>query len=121
MGLPPTATASVQVLTSAITLLPIYVVTGPLFVGPASAANVTALVLLGVLGSGVAYWLFHQVVAQAGSQVAAMVTYTNPVIATIWGIALLGEGLHWYEPVGALLVILGAYLTQSGRLRIGKS
>lgn len=120
MRLPPTATASVQVLTSAITLLPIYVLTGPLFVGPASAANVTALVLLGVLGSGVAYWLFHQVVAQAGSQVAAMVTYTNPVIATIWGIALLGEGLHWYEPVGALLVILGAYLTQSGRLRIGK-
>jgi drug/metabolite transporter (DMT)-like permease len=120
MGLPPTATASVQVLTSAITLLPIYVLTGPLFIGPASAANVTALVLLGVLGSGVAYWLFHQVVAQAGSQVAAMVTYTNPVIATIWGIALLGEGLHWYEPVGALLVILGAYLTQSGRLRIGK-
>ena len=120
MGLAPTSTASVQVLTSALTLLPIYVLTGPLFVGPASAENVTALVLLGVLGSGVAYWLFHQVVAQAGSQVAAMVTYTNPVIATLWGIALLGEQLHWYEPVGALLVIAGAYLTQSGRLRIGK-
>lgn len=120
MGLAPTSTASVQVLTSALTLLPIYVLTGPLFVGPASAENVTALVLLGVLGSGVAYWLFHQVVAQAGSQVAAMVTYTNPVIATIWGIALLGEQLHWYEPVGALLVIAGAYLTQSGSLRIGK-
>jgi drug/metabolite transporter (DMT)-like permease len=45
--------------------------------------------------------------------VAANVTYTNPVIATFWGILLLGEPLHWYEPVGGLLVLLGAYLSQA--------
>jgi drug/metabolite transporter (DMT)-like permease len=45
--------------------------------------------------------------------VAANVTYTNPVIATFWGILLLGEPLHWYEPVGGLLVLLGAYLCQA--------
>lgn len=122
MGLPATSAATVQVFTSAVTLLPFYLFTGPLFVAAPRLETVGALLLLGVLGSGVAYWLFHQIVAEAGSTLAATVTYTNPVIATIWGILLLGEPLHWYEPVGGVLVLLGAFLSQGKLLfRIRKS
>lgn len=122
MGLPATSAATVQVFTSAITLLPFYVLTGPLFVAAPRFETVTALLLLGILGSGVAYWLFHQIVAEAGSTFAMTVTYTNPVIATTWGILLLGEPLHWYEPVGGVLVLLGAFLSQGRPLfRIRKS
>ena len=118
MALPPTSTAAVQVLTSAVTLLPCYVLTGPLFIAQPRVETLGSLILLGVLGSGVAYWLFHQIVSQAGSAGAATVTYTNPVIATFWGVLLLGETLHWYEPVGALLVIAGAYLAQGRKLKL---
>jgi drug/metabolite transporter (DMT)-like permease len=122
MQLPSTSTAMVQVFTSAITLLPFYLITGPLFIAPPRVETVGALLLLGVLGSGVAYWLFHQIVAEAGSTVSSTVTYTNPVIATIWGILLLGEPLHWYEPVGGILVLLGAFLSQGKPLfRVRKS
>lgn len=123
LELPSISAAGVQVMTSAITLLPFYVLTGPLFVAEPRFETVSALVLLGVLGSGIAYALFYGVVAEAGSTVAATVTYTNPVIATIWGILLLGEPLHWYEPVGGLMVLLGAYLSQAkgSVFRIGKS
>jgi drug/metabolite transporter (DMT)-like permease len=112
LEIPGTSAAAVQVLTSAITLLPFYVFSGPLFIAEPRLETAGALILLGVLGSGLAYALFYDVVAQAGSTVAATVTYTNPVIATFWGILLLGEPLHWYEPVGGLLVLLGAYLSQ---------
>lgn len=116
-----TSAAAVQVLTSAATLLPFYLLSGPLFIAEPRLETLGALILLGVLGSGLAYALFYDVVAQAGSTVAATVTYTNPVIATFWGIALLGEPLHWYEPVGGLLVLLGAYLSQGKPLfRVGK-
>jgi len=118
MKLPATVTASVQVLTSAIILLPVYLFTGPLFVSEPTMQSAGALLILGVLGSGISYWLFHQVVATAGSAVAATVTYTNPVIATVWGVLLLGEGLHWYEPVGAILVLLGAFFAQGRRLKL---
>ena len=118
MKLPATVTASVQVLTSAVILLPVYLFTGPLFVAEPTVQSAGALVLLGVLGSGISYWLFHQVVATAGSAVAATVTYTNPVIATVWGVLLLGEGLHWYEPVGAILVLTGAFFAQGRRLKL---
>ena len=118
MKLPATVTASVQVLTSAVILLPVYLFTGPLFIAEPTVQSAGALVLLGVLGSGISYWLFHQVVATAGSAVAATVTYTNPVIATVWGVLLLGEGLHWYEPVGAILVLTGAFFAQGRRLKL---
>ncbi len=122
MNLPPTSAAGVQVLTSALSLLPFYLLTGPLFTAQPTPDSLVALLLLGAFGTGIAYWLFHQIVAAAGSAVANTVTYTNPVIATLWGILLLGEPLHWYEPVGGLVVLLGAYLTQGKPLfRIRKS
>lgn len=112
MNLPGVTAAGVQVFTSAITLLPLYLLTGPLFTAAPRFETVSALIALGVLGSGYAYRLFHDVIASAGSTVASMVTFTNPMVAAIWGILLLNEELHWYEPVGAVVIIVGAYLAQ---------
>jgi drug/metabolite transporter (DMT)-like permease len=112
MNLSGTSSAAAQVSTSALTLLPFYLFTGPLFTSSPSMESLLAILALGVLGSGFAYRLFHDVVKAAGSTVALTVTFTNPVLATIWGILLLGEELHWYEPIGGAVVILGAWLAQ---------
>jgi drug/metabolite transporter (DMT)-like permease len=112
MDLPGVTAAGVQVFTSAVTLLPFYLLSGPLFIAEPRLETVSALVALGVLGSGYAYRLYHGVVASAGSTVAILVTFTNPMVAAIWGILLLNEELHWYEPVGAVVIIVGAYLAQ---------
>lgn len=113
MGLPGTSTAGAQVMTSAITLLPLFVLSGPLITSEPKIESLLAILALGVLGSGFAYRLFHDVIKAAGSTTASIVTFTNPVVATVWGILLLGEELHWYEPLGGLIVILGAWLAQS--------
>jgi len=112
MNLSGTSSAAAQVFTSAITLLPFYLFTGPLFTASPSIESLLAILALGVLGSGFAYRLFHDVIKAAGSTIASTVTFTNPVLATIWGILLLGEELHWYEPIGGAVVILGAWLAQ---------
>ena len=113
MNLSGTSSAAAQVFTSAITLLPFYLFTGPLFTSSPSIESLLAILALGVLGSGFAYRLFHDVIKAAGSTIASTVTFTNPVLATIWGILLLGEELHWYEPIGGAVVILGAWLAQN--------
>jgi drug/metabolite transporter (DMT)-like permease len=112
MNLSGTSTAAAQVFTSAITLLPFYLLTGPLATATPTIESIMSIVALGVLGSGFAYRLFHDVIKDAGSTVASTVTFTNPVVATIWGVLLLSEELHWYEPIGGLVVILGAWLAQ---------
>jgi drug/metabolite transporter (DMT)-like permease len=112
MNLSGTSSAAAQVFSSAITLLPFYLVSGPLITASPSIESLLSIIALGVLGSGYAYRLFHDVIKDAGSTVASTVTFTNPVVATIWGILLLSEELHWYEPIGGVVVILGAWLAQ---------
>ncbi len=112
MNLSGTSSAAAQVSTSAITLLPFYLFSGPLMTASPSIESLLSIIALGVLGSGYAYRLYHDVIKDAGSTVASTVTFTNPVVATIWGILLLSEELHWYEPIGGVVVILGAWLAQ---------
>ncbi|WP_415947190.1 DMT family transporter [Streptomyces sp. KLOTTS4A1] len=72
-----------------------------------------AVVALGALGTGLAVLLQYGLVAEVGPTTAQMVTYFIPVIATAAGVALLGESLAWSTPVGAVIVLAGAALTQS--------
>ncbi|MFE7776997.1 DMT family transporter [Streptomyces sp. NPDC057445] len=72
-----------------------------------------ALIALGALGTGFAMLLQYGLVAEVGPTTAAMVTYFIPVIATVAGVTLLDEQFGWNTPVGALVVLAGAALTQS--------
>ncbi|MEU2179459.1 DMT family transporter [Streptomyces thermolilacinus] len=72
-----------------------------------------AVVALGALGTGFAMLLQYGIVSEVGPTTGQMVTYFIPVIATAAGVTLLGEQLSWNTPVGALIVLMGAALTQS--------
>ncbi|MYT33855.1 MULTISPECIES: DMT family transporter [unclassified Streptomyces] len=72
-----------------------------------------AVFALGALGTGVAFLLQYGLVEEVGPTTAQMVTYFVPVIATTAGVALLNEHLTWNTPVGALVILAGAALTQS--------
>ncbi|MFF4520676.1 DMT family transporter [Streptomyces bluensis] len=71
-----------------------------------------AIVALGALGTGLAMLVQYGIVAEVGPTTAQMVTYFIPVIATAAGVAILGESLTWSTPVGAVIVLAGAALTQ---------
>ena len=107
-----------QIGTAALTLLPIYLLSGPLITAVPDIQSVGAVVTLGALGSGVAYLLYYKILDVVGSAIASSVTYITPVIAVILGVILLGEKLHWYEPVGGVIVILGAAISQGSVLTL---
>lgn len=73
---------------------------------------VAAVTTLGVFGTGVAYILQYAVVREAGATVATTVTYVAPVVAIAAGVVLMGETLSWNQPLGAVVIILGAALCQ---------
>ncbi|WP_248241353.1 DMT family transporter [Microbacterium kunmingense] len=77
---------------------------------------ILSLILLGALGTGLAYVWNQNVVRAWGPTGASTVTYLTPVIGVVLGILVLGERLSWNEPVGALVVFAGIVLAQ-GRLR----
>lgn len=114
-GVPAVTTAFLQVGFGAVALLLLtpWVVTSPVRLTP---EIVGSLLVLGVLGTGVAYLWNVRVVVRWGPTAASTVTYITPVVGVALGVLVLDERLGWHEPAGALLVLLGILLAQ-GRLR----
>jgi drug/metabolite transporter (DMT)-like permease len=110
--------AATQVSLGAITLLPLFLINGiaksEFMLGP-----VLAMVALGVFGSGFAYIWNFTIMRAAGSAIASSVTYVTPLVAVLVGFIFLSEIPHWYEPVGAAIVLLGAAIAQ-GRIPLSK-
>ena len=71
-----------------------------------------SILMLGIFGTGIALAIYFELTARAGAVAASTVTYSMPIVATFAGFVFLKEKLHWYEPIGASLVLLGIALTQ---------
>ena len=114
LKLKPEALAAGQLIMAAITLLPLFLING-ISNNSYPRQSVIAMLCLGIFGSGFAYIWNFSITAAAGSAIASSVTYLTPVVAVIVGRLYLGEVIVWHEIVGAIIVILGALLSQ-GRL-----
>jgi len=114
LRLKPEALATGQLLMATITLLPLFILDG-FSSDNYETKSIIAMLCLGIFGSGFAYIWNFSVTAAAGSAIGSTVTYITPVVAVIVGWLYLNEEIAWHEPVGALVVIIGALLSQ-GRL-----
>ena len=114
LKLKPEALATGQLTMAAVTLLPFFIING-ISTDVYRPQSVIAMLCLGIFGSGFAYIWNFAITAAAGSAIASTVTYLTPVVAVIVGFLYLGEVIVWHEIVGALIVIVGALLSQ-GRL-----
>jgi drug/metabolite transporter (DMT)-like permease len=116
--LKPEVMAATQVTLGAITLLPLFLING-IVKNEYRLGPVLAMVALGVFGSGFAYIWNFIIMRDAGSAIASSVTYVTPLVAVLVGFIFLSEIPHWYEPVGAAIVLLGAAIAQ-GRIPLSK-
>ena len=117
--LQPESMAAAQVTLAAITLLPFYLYDG-IAKDEYKAGPLLAMLGLGVFGSGFAYIWNFKIMEAAGSAIASSVTYVTPVVAVAVGVLFLKESITWYEPVGALIVLLGAAIGQE-RIKFNRS
>jgi drug/metabolite transporter (DMT)-like permease len=81
---------------------------------------VASLLVLGCIGTGIAYVWSQNTVRAWGPTRASTVTYITPVVGVLLGVLVLGETVSWNEPVGALVVFLGILLAQD-RLRLRRA
>jgi drug/metabolite transporter (DMT)-like permease len=112
------AIVATQLICATSTLLPIYLISG-VSVTSFPITPVISMVALGVFGSGFAYLWNFKIMQLAGSAIASSVTYLTPLVAVIVGVIFLSEKVTWNEPVGALVVLLGAAIAQE-RIKLKK-
>ncbi len=102
----------VQVSTSAITMLPLYLSTGPIFVGELTLLPVASMLILGFVGTGYAYVAYYDIIQKVGSAIASSVTYITPLVGVFLGALLLNGTITWNQPVGGIVILLGAAIAQ---------
>ena len=79
-----------------------------------------AIVMLGALGSGLAAVMNFRVIGRADATTASTVLYLTPLVAVIVGSTVMGETVTWNEPLGGVVILMGAALAQ-GLVSFGKS
>ena len=86
---------------------------------PTSAPSleaVASLIALGVLGTGIAFVFFYDLIDTLGPPKASLVAYIAPAFAVLYGVVLLGEDVGVATCAGLVLILLGSYLAAYERL-----
>ncbi len=74
------------------------------------AGPVVAVVVLGVVGTGIAFALMGNLVGRVGSTRASFITYLIPAVALVLGVAFRGDEVVALELIGIMVIIAGALL-----------
>jgi drug/metabolite transporter (DMT)-like permease len=72
-----------------------------------TAQATTSLLVLGILGTGLAYVLNFHLIAADGPSIASTVTYLLPTVSIGLGVAFADEELTWPVAVGTAIVLIG--------------
>lgn len=78
-----------------------------------------ALLVVGVLCTGIAYILYFRLIETAGPARALAVTFVVPVFAVLYGALFLGEAVTLWMLVCAVVIVCGTALS-TGLLKIGR-
>ena len=86
----------------------------------AKADNIIALLFLGVLGSGICYYTWNLATSRLGVVATNNYIYANPFITMLAAWIILDEKITLMGAIGAVLIILGVFLSGKHKKEISK-
>jgi drug/metabolite transporter (DMT)-like permease len=106
--LAPMQTSWISVTVAGIVTLPIAIATTPGHTP--DAGSIAALLVLGVVGTAVAFVIFYELIAEIGAGRAALVSYLAPGVALFYGAVFRGEAITVAAVVGLVVILGGVYI-----------
>lgn len=114
-GVPAVQSATGQLFIAALVIFPATFFTNSIPATLPSLQAIGAIAALGFFGSGMAYYLYFQLLTQVGATRTTVVTYLLPLVAIVLGWLLLNEPITRDMLVGIAL-ILGGVIVVNGAL-----
>jgi drug/metabolite transporter (DMT)-like permease len=114
-GTPPLVVALASTAVSTLAALPAGIVQAPS--GMWHGETIMAILVLGFVGTAIAYLLFFALIQRAGANYATLVTYLVPPIALAYGAVFLGETFGLTAFAALALVLVGVALA-TGSVRL---
>ncbi len=113
LGVPAVGVAAGSMVAATVMVAPVALFQLPTAMPSLQAAG--SVVALGVLGTGIAFWIFYTLIAEVGAARAAIVTYLAPGFAVGYGAVFLDEPITAAVVVGLVLILAGSWLAAEGR------
>lgn len=104
----PLYAPSSQLLISSVYLIPFaLMVEGPVIWTTLSWNAIGSLIILGTLGTALAFVIYYKILASASASYLSLVTYLMPIYGVVLGFLFLDEVLAIEAIIGACLIIIG--------------
>ena len=108
VNLAPVGIAAATMVTSTVIVAPFALVSAPSELP--GMDTVGAMLVLGLVGTGLAFAIFYTLTASIGPARVALVTYIAPAFAVFWGVLLLGEEISAGTVAGLALIVGGSWV-----------
>ena len=113
-------TTLVQLLVAAIVLFPYVFLKGQLSFSGINSHSILLILILGVLHTGIAYFLYFTSFKELEGQTIAVLSYIDPISAVVFAAIFLGEGMSVLQMIGGLLILGSTFLSERLDVKIQK-
>ena len=94
-----------QFLAAILVLIPYVLTTSGITLGDMSANGWINLLIVGLFHTGITYCMYFTALKDIPGQKAAILSYTDPLVAVLISVTLLSEPLTLWQAVGGLLIL----------------
>ncbi len=111
-GLSPLGRTLLQLCAASVVISPYAAATSDIGSFSLNGTEILLLITVGVLHTGLAYFLYFGGIKALPAQTAAILSYIDPVVAVLLSVFLLGEGMTLFVALGAVLILGGSLLNE---------
>ncbi len=105
-------TTLVQLIVSAIILLPYVLIKDNMNFSGMDLKSVILVLVLGIIHTGIAYFLYFTSMKELKGQTIAALSYIDPISAVIFSTIFLGEGMNTLQIIGGILILSSTYISE---------
>jgi RarD protein len=113
-------TTLIQLLMASIILLPYVFMTENLNLSGVSTRSILFILIIGVLHTGIAYFLYFTSIKDLKGQTIAVLSYIDPISAVIIAAIFLGESMSFIQIIGGILILGSTFLSERLEMKSGE-
>lgn len=110
----------IQLGTTALLLLPYVLFTEGFSILEVSRSSIPFIILLGIVNTGIGFWLFFSGMQKLKGQSIAMLSYVDPFVAILISAVILQEQMTFVQMLGGALLLSSTFVSENKSVKFSK-
>lgn len=110
----------IQLGTTALLLLPYVLLTEGFGILEVSRSSIPFIILLGIVNTGIGFWLFFSGMQKLKGQSIAMLSYVDPFVAILISAVILQEQMTVVQMLGGALLLGSTFVSENDSIKFSK-